>query len=92
MYQFETIEHYANQIFELNISDTNMKCLSISAFSKLLLIECNNVCCIYPIEMYVDTTPDYLNRTFKAKTGNTAKDYIQSRIITQVKKCSAFLI
>ena len=31
-HQFETIEHYAHQIFELNISDSNMRCISISAF------------------------------------------------------------
>ncbi len=120
--QFETIEHYANQIFELNISNANMRCLSISAFLKLLLIECNNVCCINPIEMDVDTTgynlirafkkavekdykkehsttyyanilyvsPDHLNRTFKAKTGKTAKEYIQSRIITEAKRLLYF--
>ena len=120
--QFETIEHYANQIFELNISNANMRCLSISAFLKLLLIECNNVCCINPIEMDVDTngynlirafkkavekdykkehsttyyanilyvSPDHLNRTFKAKTGKTAKEYIQSRIITEAKRLLYF--
>lgn len=120
--QFETIEHYANQIFELNISDANMRCMSISAFLKLLLIACNNVCCINPIELDVDTTgqslirafkrmveegykkehaasyyadrlhisPDHLNRTFKSKTGSTAKEYIQSRIVTEAKRLLYF--
>ncbi len=120
--QFDTIEHFANQIFELFYSNANMKCYSIGAFLKLLLIECNNICCINPIEMDVDTTgdnlirafkkavdkdfkkehsttfyanelyitPDHLNRTFKAKTGKTAKDYIQSRIITEAKRLLYF--
>ena len=99
-----------------------MSCLSIGAFLKLLLIECNNISSINPIEMDVDTTgdnlirafkkavekdykkehstsyyadllyitPDHLNRTFKAKTGTTAKDYIQSRIITEAKRLLFF--
>lgn len=120
--QFEAIERFANQIFELHISDQNMKCLSIGSLLKLLLIECNNICCINPIEMDVDTTgdnlirafkkavdkdykkehsttyyanglyitPDHLNRTLKARTGTTAKDYIQSRIITEAKRLLYF--
>lgn len=35
-------------------------------------------------------TPDHLNRTFKSKTGRTAKDYIQSRIITEAKRLLYF--
>lgn len=120
--QFDTIEQFANQIFELNKSNASMKCLSISAFLKLLLIECNNVCSINPYEMDIDTTgynlirsfkkaveeeykkehsttyyanklyvsSDHLNRTFKAKTGKTAKEYIQSRIITEAKRLLYF--
>lgn len=120
--QFEVIEDYANQIFELFYSDAKMKNLSIGSFLKLLLIECNNICSINPIESDVDTTgdnlirafkkavdknykkehsttfyanelhitPDHLNRTFKAKTGKTAKDYIQARIITEAKRLLYF--
>lgn len=120
--QFEAIADYANQIFELNTSDENMRCVSISAYLKLLLIACNNVCCTNPIELDVDTTgqslirafkkaveegykkehaasyyadklhisPDHLNRTFKAKTGSTAKEYIQARIITEAKRMLYF--
>ena len=120
--QFEVIERFANQIFELHTSNQNMKCLSIGALLKLLLIECNNICCVNPIEMDVDTTgdnlirafkkavdkdykkehsttyyanglyitPDHLNRTLKARTGTTAKDYIQSRIITEAKRLLYF--
>ena len=120
--QFETIDQFANQIFKLYGTDKNMSCLSIGAFLKLLLIECNNINSINPIEMDVDTTgdnlirafkkavekdykrehstsyyadllyitPDHLNRTFKAKTGSTAKDYIQSRIITEAKRLLYF--
>src|SRR5690554_1662588 len=120
--QFEVIEDYAIQIFELFYSDAKMKNLSIGSFLKLLLIECNNICSINPIESDVDTTgdnlirafkkavdknykkehsttfyanelhitPDHLNRTFKAKTGKTAKDYIQARIITEAKRLLYF--
>lgn len=120
--QFDAIENYSNQIFNLSKSDAKMKCLSIGAFLKLLLIECNNICAINPIESDVDTTgdnlirafkkgvennfkkehsttyyanelyitPDHLNRTFKAKTGKTAKEYIQARIITEAKRLLYF--
>lgn len=99
-----------------------MKMLSIGSFLKLILIECNNICAINPIEFDVDTTgdnlirqfksavnknykkehsttfyanelfisPDHLNRTFKAKIGKTAKDYIQARIITEAKRLLYF--
>src|SRR5690554_2591438 len=120
--QFEAIEHFANQIFDLFHSDSSMKYLSIGAFLKLLLIECNNICSINPIESEVDTTgdnlirafktavdehykkehsttyyanklhitPDHLNRVVRARIGKTAKDYIQSRIITEAKRLLYF--
>jgi AraC-like DNA-binding protein len=120
--QYDVIEDFAKNIFKLLNSDTNMKCLSIGAFLKLLLIECNNICAIYPIELDVDTTgdnlirafkkgvednykkehsttyyanrlfitPDHLNRTVKARIGKTAKEYIQSRIITEAKRLLYF--
>ncbi|HLS10551.1 MAG TPA: helix-turn-helix transcriptional regulator [Flavobacteriaceae bacterium] len=120
--QFKAIEQYANQIFDLFHSNSTMKFLSIGAFLKLLLIECNNICSINPIESQVDTTgdnlirafktavdkhykkehsttyyanmlhitPDHLNRVVRARTGKTAKEYIQSRIITEAKRLLYF--
>src|SRR5690554_7749084 len=120
--QFDIIEDYAKNIFKLFNSDAEMKSLSIGSFLKLLLIECNNICSINPIESDVDTsgdnlirafrkaveddykkehsttyyanelyiTPDHLNRTVKAKIGKTAKEYIQSRIITEAKRLIYF--
>lgn len=120
--QYESITKYANQIFDLYHSDADMKHLSIGAFLKLLLIECNNICSINPIESDVDTTgdnlirsfrkavnehykkehsttyyasllyitPDHLNRAFRSKVGKTAKDFIQSRIITEAKRLLYF--
>ncbi|QFZ54451.1 helix-turn-helix domain-containing protein [Oceanihabitans sp. IOP_32] len=120
--QFETIENFAENIFKLFKSDDKMKYLSIGAFLKLLLIECNKICAVNPIESDVDTTgnnlirtfkaavekhyhkehsttfyahklfitPDHLNRTFKAKIGKTAKEYIQARIITEAKRLLYF--
>ncbi len=120
--QFDTIEDFANQIFKLFNSDATMKFLSIGSFLKLLLIACNNICAINPIESDIDTsgdnlirtfktavnnhykkehstsfyanalfiTPDHLTRTFKAKIGKTAKEYIQARIITEAKRLLYF--
>lgn len=42
----------------------------------------------YANELYI--SPDHLNRTFKAKIGKTAKDYIQARIITEAKRLLYF--
>ena len=70
--QFELIENYANHIFKLYQSNSNMKSLSIGAYLKLLLIECNNICSINPIESDVDTTGDNLIRAFKKAVN---KDY-----------------
>ncbi|MFD2551766.1 AraC family transcriptional regulator [Bizionia sediminis] len=120
--EFETIEQFTHQIFQLFQGNAHMKFASIGAFLKLLLIACNNICAINPIESDVDTTgtnlirqfklavnthykkehstsfyasllfisPDHLNRTFKAKTGKTAKEYIQARIITEAKRLLYF--
>lgn len=63
--QFESIEGFANQIFNLFQSDAAMKELSIGAFLKLLLIECNTICSINPIESDIDSTGDNLIRNFK---------------------------
>ncbi|WP_452221222.1 AraC family transcriptional regulator [Lacinutrix salivirga] len=71
--QFETIVAYTNQIFDLFHGDSNMKHLSIGAFLKLLLIECNNICSINPIESDVDTSGDNLIRDFKKAVNSKYK-------------------
>lgn len=71
--QFEAIEGFAKNIFKLFNSDSAMKNLSIGAFLKLLLIECNNICSINPIESDVDTTGDNLIRAFKKGVENNYK-------------------
>lgn len=63
--QFELINSFANNIFSLFHSDTNMKNFSMGSFLKLLLIECNNICSINPIESDIDTSGDNLIRSFK---------------------------
>jgi len=63
--QFRAIEGFAQNIFNLFNSDSAMKNLSIGAFLKLLLIECNNICSINPIESDVDSSGDNLIRAFK---------------------------
>ena len=99
-----------------------MKELSIGAFLKLLLIECNNICAINPLDSGIDSTgnftlkafknlvndsykkehstsyyaeklhitPDHLNRIVKTSIGKTAKEYIQTRIITAAKRLLYF--
>lgn len=71
--QFEDIEDFATNIFELFNNDANMKSLSIGAFLKLLLIECNNICAINPVESDIDTTGDNLIRAFKKAVDNNYK-------------------
>ncbi len=120
--QFNKIENLCIDIFNLFISEAQMKNLSIGSYLKLLLIESNNICLINPIESDVDTsgdnlirsfkkavdkkfrsehstsfyanelyvTPDHLNRVFKGRVGKTAKEYLQSRIITEAKRLLYF--
>ena len=120
--QFKVIENFSKQIFSLFHSNTQMKNLSVGAYLKLSLIECNNICAINPIESDIDTsgdnlvrtfktevdknykqehstnfyasqlniTPDHLNRTIKSKIGKTAKEYIQTRIVTEAKRLLYF--
>ncbi len=71
--QFETIEEFSNKIYFLFHSEVNMKFLSIGAFLKLLLIECNNICAINPIESDIDSSGDNLIRSFKKEVENNYK-------------------
>jgi AraC-like DNA-binding protein len=68
--QFEAIEGFSNEIFKLFNSEANMRFLSIGAFLKLLLIECNNICTINPIE----SDRDNLIRTFKKEIEKNYKE------------------
>lgn len=120
--EFEQIENFANQIFSLFQSDAKMKFLSIGAYMKLLLIQCNAICELNPVESSQDSsadslvrnfrsqvdlyfkkehsaqfyarqlsiTPDHLNRSIKSKLGKTAKEYIQTRILTEAKRLLYF--
>lgn len=63
--QFNNIENFAENIFDLFYSQAMMKNLSIGSYLKLLLIECNNVCSINPIKTEIDTSGDNVLRTFK---------------------------
>ncbi len=120
--QFRVLKAFAARIWELQQGHAPMKYLSIGAYLKLLLIECNAICAINPIETEgepagntvlrafkeaVDAhykeehstrfyaaalhlTPDHLNRIVKATIGTTAKEYIQSRIVTEAKRLLYF--
>lgn len=120
--QFEAIMNFANEIYKLYIGDANMKFLSIGAFLKLLLIQCNNICTLHPVDsdgniptgkiikdfkkevdlyykqehstsFYADKlhiSPDHLNRKIKDQIGKTAKEYIQTKIVTEAKRLLYF--
>ncbi|SMO37860.1 AraC-type DNA-binding protein [Saccharicrinis carchari] len=71
--QFNAIEDFAKNILKYFNSDADMKRLSIGAYLKLLLIECNNICAINPIESDIDTSGDNLIRAFKNAVENNYK-------------------
>ena len=58
------------RIFEIAVS---LFGLSIGAFLKLLLIECNNICSINPIESEIDSSGDNLIRLFKKEVEKNYK-------------------
>ena len=120
--QYKKLAFYAKEVFKLFKGTSNMKELSIGAFLKLFLIECNNVCEMTPVDLNLDIsenriisefkkevniayltehstsyyanrlyiTPDHLNRVVKSAIGKTAKEYIQSRLITEAKRLLYF--
>lgn len=63
--QFKQIESFADEIHALYTGHDDMKELSIGAFLKLLLIKCNNLCTINPIEFSSDLTGNHIIRDFK---------------------------
>ena len=63
--QFDNIEKFAGEILHLFQGDNSMKFLSIGAFLKLLLIECNNICVINPLEMESGNPANKIIRSFK---------------------------
>jgi AraC family transcriptional activator of pobA len=70
---FKKIENFARKIHTLFSGDANMKELSIGAFLKLLLIECNNICAINPIESNSDLTGNHIIRAFKKGVNSSYK-------------------
>lgn len=63
--QFSSIEDFSMQIFDLFTGEKLLKQQAIGAYLKLLLIECNTICSINPIEIDVDISGDNLVRAFK---------------------------
>ena len=76
---------FSNQIFTLFNSEAKMKNLSIGSFLKLLLIECNNICSINPIESDIDSSSDNLIRNFKSSVDhNYRKEHSTTYYATQL--------
>ncbi|MGI9526400.1 MAG: AraC family transcriptional regulator [Weeksellaceae bacterium] len=63
--QFNAIEHFANEIYKLYHSEAPMKFQSIGAFLKLLLIQCNNICTLHPIEADAHKDKNSILKDFK---------------------------
>ncbi|EGV42492.1 AraC family transcriptional regulator [Bizionia argentinensis JUB59] len=63
--QFDTIVNFANKIYELYHGNAAMKFLSIGAFLKLLLIECNNICAVNPANTDNDASRNNIIKNFK---------------------------
>ncbi len=62
---FEKIERYTLEIYELFRSEVKMKELSIGAFLKLILIECNNICTLNQKNTEVELSDNKIIREFK---------------------------
>lgn len=70
--QFNSILFFAEKIFELVSKDLVMKNLSIGAYLKLLLIECNNICSINPV-FEQDATGTNIIRNFRNSVNENYK-------------------
>lgn len=62
---FEKVEFYVNEIYLLANGNAKMKALSIGAYLKLILIECNNMCRVNPIDSYSEKSENRIIREFK---------------------------
>lgn len=71
--QFERITQHADAMFQLFHSEVNMKELSLGAFLKLILIECNNICSMHPIEPNDDISENRIIREFKQSVNDAYK-------------------
>lgn len=67
--QFDTIENFTKEIIAVSTSDAKMKSMSIGAYLKPLLIECNNICSINPI----DSSGNNLIRRFKESVDTNSR-------------------
>jgi|SRR6056297_824223 len=63
--QFDAVESFTARIFELFHGTAPMKYVSIGAFLKLFLIECNTICAMNPIPSAAGTSGNNLIRAFK---------------------------
>lgn len=63
--QFESILNLSKSIFTLFNSESKMKNLSIGAYLKLLLIECNNICSVNPLDNNFNSSNHNILKEFK---------------------------
>lgn len=70
--QFKEIQFFAEKIFELMAKEFVMRNLSIGAYLKLLLVECNNICSINPV-VEQDVTGTNIIRNFRNSVNENYK-------------------
>ncbi len=71
--QFERMGNLVHEVDRLYKSESNMKALSIGAYLKLILIECNNICAIHPIDTYNESSESRIIRAFKKQVNQSYK-------------------
>lgn len=67
--QFDRIEDLAERTLALFRSESKLRMQSIGAYLKLLLIECNNICSLDPLETHAPMGGSLIVRDFKALVG-----------------------
>lgn len=100
--RFKNILEFCDKIFQLYHSDQYLKSFSIGAYIKLLLIECNSICQLHPLENTDYSTEDLLIKEFKEQVNthfrkehstqfyadalNITSDYLNKKIKAKIGK------
>jgi AraC family transcriptional activator of pobA len=71
--QYEKLEDYAKEVFDLHHSTAKMKELSIGAFLELFLIECNNICAVDLIGLKPENSENHMISDFQKRVNEKYK-------------------
>ena len=87
---------YQNIVSQIELFSNSLESYTLEAVGslvKLFLIQSNNHCSLQKInnpQFMLAVTSDYLNKTVKSITGKSAKEHIQSKLITEAKRTLLF--